>query len=138
MNDLLVSKELLEQDSPELQELLTEFKETLEAASEKIQPLLVKAKQGLIPSTAAGISYLEMKYNLMISYCSFLSFFLLLKVEGKDVKAHPVIDRLVYIKTLFEKLKPLDQKLQYQIDKMTQAATGQATALKYKPKLEEM
>ena len=36
MNDLLVSKELLEQDSPELQELLTEFKETLEAASEKI------------------------------------------------------------------------------------------------------
>ena len=44
MSDLLVSKELLEQDSPELQELLTEFKETLEAASEKIQPLLVKAK----------------------------------------------------------------------------------------------
>ena len=36
MNELLVSKELLEQDSPELQELLTEFKETLEAASEKI------------------------------------------------------------------------------------------------------
>lgn len=137
MNEV-VSKELLEQDSPELQELLTEFKETLEAASEKIQPLLVKAKQGLIPSTAAGISYLEMKYNLMISYCSFLTFFLLLKIEGKDVKSHPVIDRLIYIKTLFEKLKPLDQKLQYQIDKMTQAATGQATALKYKPKLEEM
>ena len=74
----------------------------------------------------------------MMSYCSFLTFFLLLKVEGKSVKEHPVIERLVHIKTLFEKLKPLDQKLQYQIDKMTQAATGQATALKYKPKLEAL
>jgi hypothetical protein len=33
---------------------------------------------------------------------------LLLKVEGKEVKNHPVIDRLVHIRTLFEKLKPLD------------------------------
>ena len=74
----------------------------------------------------------------MIQYCSFLTFFLLLKMEGKSVKDHPVIERLVHIKTLFEKLKPLDQKLQYQIDKLTQAATGQATALKYKPRLEEM
>jgi U3 small nucleolar ribonucleoprotein protein LCP5 len=59
-----------------------------------------------------------MKYNLMISYCQFLTFYLLLKVEGKNVEGHAVIDRLTYIKTLFEKLKPLDVKLQYQITKM--------------------
>ena len=57
------------------------------------------------------MSYLEMKYNLLMSYCTFLSFYLLLKVEGKDVKDHPVIYKLTHIKTLFERLKPLDQKL---------------------------
>lgn len=57
------------------------------------------------------MSYLEMKYNLMMSYCSFLNFYMLLKLEGKDVSKHPVIHRLAHIKTLLEKLKPLDSKL---------------------------
>ena len=54
------------------------------------------------------MSYLEMKYNLMMSYCTFLSFYLLMKIEGKDVNQHPVIFKLAHIKALFEKLKPLD------------------------------
>ena len=77
-----------------------------------------KAKNGQIKSTVAGMSYLEMKYNLLMSYCTFLAFYLLMKVEGKNVENHPVVFKLAHIKTLFEKLKPLDKKLQYQIDKM--------------------
>ncbi len=65
----------------------------------------------MIKSTSAGMSYLEIKYNLLMSYCTFLAFYLLLKVEGKPVENHPVIYKLAHIKTLFEKLKPLDQKL---------------------------
>lgn len=57
------------------------------------------------------MSYLEMKYNLMLSYCSFLTYYLLLKLEGAEVANHPVIGKLVHIKTLFEKLRPLDAKL---------------------------
>jgi U3 small nucleolar RNA-associated protein 3 len=59
------------------------------------------------------MSYLEMKYNLMISYCTFLSYYVLLKLDGKDVSKHPVLFKLAHIRTLFEKLKPLDNKLQY-------------------------
>jgi hypothetical protein len=92
------------------------------------------------------MSYLEMKYNLMMSYCTFLAFYLLLKVEGKKVEEHPVIYRLAHIKTLLEKLRPLDQKLAYQIDKMLREATAtnvaaqskQANALKYKPNLKDI
>ena len=44
------------------------------------------------------MSYLEMKYNLLMSYCTFLTFYLLLKVEGKPVENHPVIHKLTHIK----------------------------------------
>lgn len=90
------------------------------------------------------MSYLEMKYNLLMSYCTFLSFYLLLKLEGKQVEGHPVIFKLAHIKTLFEKLKPLDQKLHYQIEKMIklsqeQTATSKSkSALNYKPNIEDL
>ncbi len=45
-----------------------------------------------------------------------------MKVEGKDVTDHPVLYRLTHIKTLLEKLKPLDQKLESQILKLTKTA----------------
>jgi hypothetical protein len=60
------------------------------------------------------MSYLEMKYNLMLNYCQFLSVYLLMKMESRDdIGDHPVIQRLTYIKLMFEKLRPLDQKLDY-------------------------
>ncbi len=92
------------------------------------------------------MSYLELKYTLLLSYCSFLSVFLLLKLEGHDnLKDHPVISRLLYVKTLLERLRPLDQKLQYQIDKLLRAAAladtqkqVSADALQYKPNIENL
>jgi len=108
LKDPVLARALLDQDSPELQGLIQEFKDTLETANTKLQPLLQKAKSGQIECTSAGMSYLEMKYNLMMSYCTFLSFYLLMKIEGKDVSQHPVIFKLAHIKALFEKLKPLD------------------------------
>lgn len=54
----------------------------------------------------------------MLSYCTNIVFYLLLKAEGKQVKDHPVIDQLVKLRTIIEKLKPIDQKLKYQIDKL--------------------
>jgi len=102
-------------------------------------PFLTAARTGKIKSTASGMSYLEMKYNLLMSYCTFLSFYLLLKVEGKPVENHPVIHKLTHIKTLFEKLRPLDQKLQYQVDKMANLTDAAAQgALAHKPNLKDL
>ncbi len=61
-----------------------------------------------------GMTYMEMKYNLLNQYCQYLSVYMLLKLEGHaHIDQHPVIKRLLYIKTLLEKLRPLDAKLQY-------------------------
>jgi hypothetical protein len=107
-----MDQELLEKviatDAPELRGVLQEFKESLDTATQKLKPLLEKIQAKEIQSTVAGMSYLEMKYNLMISYCTFLAYYLLLKLEGKKVENHPVILRLAHIKALLEKLRPLD------------------------------
>ena len=47
-----------------------------------------------------------------------------MKAQGKSVKDHPVIRRLTYIKTLVNKLKPLDKKLEYQVNKLLRMANG--------------
>ena len=117
MSPELIQK-IIENDSPELHGLIEELKDSLSQANDKLLPFLTAARSGKIKSTASGMSYLEMKYNLLMSYITFLAFYLLMKIEGKSVENHPVIHKLTHIKTLFEKLKPLDQKLSYQVDKM--------------------
>ena len=77
---------------------------------------------------------------MLLSYCTNLSFYLLLKAEGRSVKSHPVIKNLVMLRTMLEKLRPLEKKLSYQINKLLKAAElGPETAaaadpLSYKPK----
>ena len=105
-------KKIIESDSPELIGLLAEFKEALAEANDRILPCLNAVKAGQIKMSVSTVSYLEMKYNLLTSYCTFFAFYLLLKVDGKSVDNHPVIHKLTHIKTLFEQLQPLDEKLQ--------------------------
>jgi hypothetical protein len=100
----------------------------MEQINTKLKPVIERVRQTISQEgenkieTKHGMSYLEMKYNLMLSYCSFLTYYLLLKLEGAQVENHPVIGKLVHIKTLFEKLRPLDSKLQYQVDKLLKQA----------------
>ena len=112
MIDPEILQKIIERDSPEMNTVLEEFQKSMEQINTKLKPVLEKIRnQEHQIETSHGMSYLEMKYNLMLSYCSFLTFYLLLKLEGKTVENHPVIGKLVHIKTLFEKLRPLDNKL---------------------------
>ena len=101
-------------DAPELVALTKELTSTLSAIEESVEPLVNAARNGAF-ATAEGISYLDTKYLLMLSYCSSIVFYLLLKSEGRSVKDHPVIERLVEIRLYLEKLRPIDKKLQYQV-----------------------
>jgi hypothetical protein len=89
----------------------------------RLEPVLAKLRNPskriskMVISQKQGRSYLEMKLNLTLSYCTFLTYYLLLKVEGQsNTVSHPVTYKLTHIKTLFEKLKPLDEKMTRQID----------------------
>ncbi|EGG15852.1 U3 snoRNP protein [Cavenderia fasciculata] len=67
------------------------------------------------------------------------------KASGTSIKDHPVIDQLVKIRVMLEKIQPLDQKLQYQIEKLLKTAqTGKLSIndkndpLSFKPDLGSM
>ncbi|KAL3687632.1 hypothetical protein R1sor_013941 [Riccia sorocarpa] len=127
--------------APELVGLLNELREGLDELRNRVQPLIGQVKDGQY-ATKDGLSYLEVKNLLLLSYCQSIIFYLMLKAEGRSVKDHPVIARLVELRLYLEKIRPIDKKLQYQIEKLLKAAktpgaadgAGQKEdALKFKP-----
>jgi len=111
-------------DAPEIMALQRELAKNLEEVKNVVEPALQVAKKGGY-ATELGISYLETKHMLMLSYCVNIVMYLLLKSEGVAVKDHPVVVRLVEIRTYLEKLRPIDRKLKYQIEKLLKLASEQ-------------
>lgn len=63
----------------------------------------VKVKKGET-LMEGGVRYLEVKQLLLLSYCQAITFYLLLKSEGQPIRDHPVLARLVEIKSLLDKV----------------------------------
>lgn len=102
--------------------------------------------------TADGISYLEAKHLLLLNYCQSLVYYLLRKAKGLSIEGHPVVQSLVEIRLFLEKVlinlllfmlrlflisisqnspafcfiqvRPIDKKLQYQIQKLTRVSSS--------------
>jgi len=80
-------------------------------------------------STEKGLSILELKNNLMLEYLTNLSYVALRKTEGMKIEGERAIERLVTNRTVLEKIRPIEQKLKYQIDKAIKVAdSGQVSA----------
>lgn len=107
----------------ELSQLLNGFKESLNEVNKKLVPIIDKVKENDIP-TSNGISFLDSKYHLLLNYCIHLCLFILMKLEGKQVNEHPLIKDLARIRVTIEKLRPIDDKLKYQIDKLMKIASS--------------
>ncbi|EPY30145.1 U3 small nucleolar RNA-associated protein 3 [Angomonas deanei] len=70
----------------------------------------------------------------MLSYCMHVTFYLLLKAEGKKVAGHPVVNSLVEIRVYLEKMWPLEEKLQYSINRLISGnKTSAAPASELRP-----
>jgi len=119
--------EIVQLESPELASLLAEFKERLNELRTQVQPLLQQVQSAQLP-TSNGISLLEVKFHLLLSYCINIAFYLLLKTEGRSVRDHPVIEHLVRLRVLLERIRPIDQKLRYQINKLLRLAASDRDA----------
>jgi len=116
--------------------LLTELRNYL-------HPLILKVRQ--LPKDTEGISFLELKHRLLLTYCTNLSFYLLLKAEGRLVKKHPVIKTLASLRTVSEKIRSIDSKLKYQVEKLLKMATlgpshapSKKDPLSFKPNVGDM
>ncbi|KAJ3204467.1 hypothetical protein HK099_001111 [Clydaea vesicula] len=73
--------------------------------------------------TEHGVTLLEIKNHNLLSYITNLSYYLLLKLNGKKVEDENVISKLIELRVVLEKCKPLEAKLKYQLDKLIKMAT---------------
>ncbi|XP_020103655.1 neuroguidin-like [Ananas comosus] len=109
------------EEGPRLLAVLKEMKDGLDAVRSKVEALTLKVKQNQLP-TENGISYLEAKHLLLLSYCQCAVYYLLRKAKGLSIEGHPVVRSLVEIRLFLEKIRPIDKKLEYQVQKFTRAA----------------
>ncbi|XP_040210393.1 neuroguidin [Rana temporaria] len=106
------------------------------AVTTHVQSLIQKIRNGMYP-TEKGLSFLELKDQLLVMYMQDLTYLTMEKIHGRSLKENPAIMRLVEMRTVLEKMRPVDQKLKYQIDKLMRAAvTGSLSEndpLRFKP-----
>lgn len=117
MEDTKLSDKL-EREAPQLVKVLKDITCGLDDLRPKVQLLTSKVKSGAYP-TANGISYLEAKYLLLLNYCQSLVYYLLRKAKGLSIQGHPLVHGLLETRLFLEKIRPIDKKLQYQIQKLT-------------------
>ncbi|PNJ35696.1 NGDN isoform 4 [Pongo abelii] len=127
---------VLESDLPSAVTLLKNLQEQVMAVTAQVQSLTQKVQAGAYP-TEKGLSFLEVKDQLLLMYLMDLTHLILDKASGGSLQGHDAVLRLVEIRTVLEKLRPLDQKLKYQIDKLIKTAvTGSLSEndpLRFKP-----
>nr|XP_033802171.1 neuroguidin [Geotrypetes seraphini]XP_033802172.1 neuroguidin [Geotrypetes seraphini]XP_033802173.1 neuroguidin [Geotrypetes seraphini] len=129
-------QERVMEDLPAALELLSTLQDQVVGATAYVQNLLQKVRAGAFP-TEKGLSFLEMKDQLLLMYLMDIAYLILEKTSGKSLKEHSSILRLVETRTVLEKMRPIDQKLKYQIDKLVKASVtgslGESDPLRFKP-----
>lgn len=81
-------------------------------------------------SSECGLTYLQVKNHVLLTYTKMELFFALLKLEQPEkVKDHPVFKELVRYRTILERIRPLDRKMKYQVDKLLKVALSGGKSL---------
>uniref|UniRef100_A0A672GLQ6 Neuroguidin, EIF4E binding protein n=1 Tax=Salarias fasciatus TaxID=181472 RepID=A0A672GLQ6_SALFA len=116
-----VNNDLIESDLPKAVELLNNLTEQVASVTSHVQGILAKVKDGAF-KTSQGLSFLDLRYHLLLFYLQDLTHLISIKTEGGRIKESEALDRVVTIRTVLEKMRPLDHKLKYQIDKLVRTA----------------
>ncbi|XP_035772585.1 neuroguidin-like [Anopheles albimanus] len=117
----------IQPDLPQALRLLDEMNSNFKQVSDLVGNMLQRVKTGEL-STEYGLNFLEIKYHMLLNYLINLTYVVLRKCSGHRIENDPSIDRLIEIRTVLEKIRPIDYKLRYQIDKLVKTAvTGSSS-----------
>ncbi|XP_043290142.1 something about silencing protein 10 [Venturia canescens] len=111
---------LMQKESPEFGALVTDFKERMEEAKNILSPFLMLVERGKCPDTLA-VSFVRMKYQLILNYCVNISFYLILKAKRLSINSHPVIKRLAQYRQLLGQLESGQGKLLVEVKEIVEA-----------------
>ncbi|KAI8329129.1 hypothetical protein BC941DRAFT_443513 [Chlamydoabsidia padenii] len=108
-------------DTDDLKKVLKDLKAKVIDLKIQMRPLKEKLKNGQL-QTHKGVSFLEIKYQIMLQYILQLAFIIHAKLSGKSIKGHLAIESMVELRIVLERMKPIEVKLKYQIDKLVRTA----------------
>ncbi|KAM9712495.1 neuroguidin [Menidia menidia] len=136
-----LDSDLIESDLPQAVDLLNNLTEQVASVTSHVRELLKNVKEGAL-QTSKGMSFLDLRYHLLLFYLQDLTHLIYLKTAGEKIKDSEALTRLVTIRTILEKMRPLDHKLKYQIDKLVRTAITGSLAendpLKLRPNPENL
>ncbi|GLD55091.1 neuroguidin [Lates japonicus] len=116
-----VDNDLVDSDLPKAVQLLNNLTEQVASVTSHVCVLLTKVKDGTF-KTSQGLSFLDLRYHLLLFYLQDLTHLISIKTEGGRIRDSEALNRLVTVRTVLEKMRPLDHKLKYQIDKLVRTA----------------
>ncbi|KAI9554237.1 hypothetical protein GHT06_019509 [Daphnia sinensis] len=108
---------LLTEESPELMELVEDFKCQMTELKNNIEPILELVTKGMLPPSP-GVDYVKAKYHLILNYCTQIGYYFVLKSKRISVQNHPVVKRLVQFRSLLHQLENGGSNLQPEIDSL--------------------
>ncbi|KAM7390696.1 hypothetical protein PAMA_008740 [Pampus argenteus] len=117
----IIDNDLIESDLPKAVQLLNGLTEQVASVTGHVRELLAKVKDGAF-KTSKGLSFLDLRYHLLLFYLQDLTHLIGIKTEGGKIRDSEALNRVVTIRTVLEKMRPLDHKLKYQIDKLLRTA----------------
>ncbi|WKX91910.1 hypothetical protein Q1695_010165 [Nippostrongylus brasiliensis] len=106
-------------------QLAKECAKTSSEALENVEKFLDVLKNGM--QDVEGISLLDVKNREMVCYMAEISLLMSHMSCGKSIKDHPAVFRASKHRTILERIRPIEQKMKTQIDKLLQSASGEET-----------
>ncbi|CBJ28433.1 Ngdn protein [Ectocarpus siliculosus] len=128
--DSKINKEaraLIKLEKPRLWRSLEELRDRARDVEEKVGSLAERAREEMDEDPGPrdeGASFLALKQTLLLSYCREICSYAAAKGRGEALGGEGAAGRLVELRTVMEKLRPLDRKLKYQTDKLLRVAAS--------------
>jgi hypothetical protein len=132
-----ISDAMMAKDIKTCSKLLDDISEGVDGSAKQLELVKQKLKGmqqlGEVDSVQANsFQYIDVKSMLLFNYCMNLQYYALLKVKGTQMEQHEIFERLSYLRLIIEKLKPLDKKIEYQIEKLLKSVVSRGPEVNQK------
>ncbi|GFS80688.1 neuroguidin [Nephila pilipes] len=116
-------EDISNEDVEEALQLIKDIPSLASNVSNTLQSVLKRIRNDELP-TEKGLSFLDLKNFTFLNYTMNLTYLIQQKFSGKRIENDPAIERIVESRTVYEKMRPIHEKLQYQIDKSSTISGG--------------
>uniref|UniRef100_A0A8D8Y729 Neuroguidin-B n=1 Tax=Cacopsylla melanoneura TaxID=428564 RepID=A0A8D8Y729_9HEMI len=106
----------------QMRSLLSTINSACKEANTSLDGLVKKVDQQEV-NVRNGISILDVKYQSKLMYLTNIAYLVMKRLHGQQISRDEAIERLVELRTVLERIRPLEQKLKYHIDKYIKIAT---------------